>query len=82
MRALSGGQEFARNTIDGTYGPVSMATRIKLFVRASLQLVLSLVLALVMLPLGKHRAAMWLTRAWANIGKLTVFWGWKHQAYA
>lgn len=82
MRALSGGQEFARNTLDGTYGKPTLAKRVQLFVRASLQLVLALGLAAVTLPLGRHRSTTWLMRAWANLGKLSVFWGWKYQAYA
>lgn len=82
MRALSGGQEFARNTLDGTYGPVTFAKRIRLFVQALTQLVVAIGLAVVALPTGRHRAAEWLRRAWANLGKLSVFWGWKYQAYS
>jgi succinoglycan biosynthesis protein ExoM len=82
MRALSGGQEFARNTLDGTYGKATAFKRIQLFGRALLQLISALGLAVVTLPLGRHRAAQWLMRAWANLGKLSVFWGWKYQAYA
>jgi succinoglycan biosynthesis protein ExoM len=82
MRALSGGQEYARNSLDGTYGKVTAIKRVALFTKALLQLLTALGLAAVTLPLGRHRAALWLMRAWANLGKLSVFWGWKYQAYA
>jgi succinoglycan biosynthesis protein ExoM len=82
MRALSGGQEFARSSLDGTYGKVTAIKRIQLFAKSLLQLFAALGLACITLPLGRHRAAHWLMRAWANIGKLSVFWGWKYEAYA
>jgi len=82
QRALSGGQEFARKTLAGTYGPVSMLRRIGLFGRALLQLVAACALALLSWPLGRHRAAQWLTRAAANFGKLSIFWGWHYHEYA
>jgi succinoglycan biosynthesis protein ExoM len=34
------------------------------------------------LPAGRHRAARWLITASANLGKLSVFWGWRYRAYA
>ena len=82
MRALSGGQEFARNTLDGTYGQPTPMIRVQLFIRASLQLISALGLAAITLPLGRHRAVHWLARAWANLGKLSAFWDWKYQAYS
>jgi len=82
QRALSGGQEFARKTLAGTYGPVTLLRRIELFARALLQLLVACALALVSWPLGRHRAAQWLTRAAANLGKLSIFWGWHYHEYA
>ncbi len=82
QRALSGGQEFARKTLKGAYGPVGPATRAQLFLRALLQSLLAAGLALLSLPLGRHRAASWLVRVAANIGKLTVFCGWQYREYA
>ena len=32
-------------------------------------------------PLARHRAAAWLITAGANLGKLSVFLGWKYRAY-
>jgi succinoglycan biosynthesis protein ExoM len=81
-RSLSGGQEFARQTVNGKYGPISGFGRARFFVRASLQLLVALALALITWPAGRHRAARWLITAWANLGKLSVFWGWRYRAYA
>jgi succinoglycan biosynthesis protein ExoM len=82
MRALSGGQEFARQTVNGKYGPINWIGRAVFFCRASLQLLLAAGLALTSLPAGRHRAARWLITASANLGKLSVFWGWRYRAYA
>ena len=39
-------------------------------------------LALLLLPAGRHRAATWLVKAATNIGKLTVLAGWRYNEYA
>jgi len=82
QRALSGGQEFARKTLAGRYGRITPMRRITLFVRALGQLLLAAALAAGSWPFGLHRAAPWLTRVFANFGKLTVFWGWHYHEYA
>jgi succinoglycan biosynthesis protein ExoM len=82
QRALSGGQEYARKTITGRYGPVGVAGRLQLIVRALAQLLIAGVLAIVALPFGRHHAAAWLIKASANLGKLSIFWGWHYQEYA
>jgi succinoglycan biosynthesis protein ExoM len=82
QRALSGGQEFARKTLDGKYGPIGRMRRIDLFARGLVQLLLAALLGLLSVPLGRHRAAQWLVRAAANLGKLSVFWGWRYHEYA
>ena len=82
MRALSGGQEFARQTVNGKYGPISWIGRATFFCRALLQLLVAAGLALLSWPGGRHRAAHWLITAYANLGKLSVFWGWRYRAYA
>ncbi|HKY93143.1 MAG TPA: glycosyltransferase family 2 protein [Nevskiaceae bacterium] len=81
-RALRGGQDFARHTLNGRYGEATRTVRAMLAVRATAQLGASLVLALLCLPAGRHRSALWLTRASANLGKLTFFWGWHYREYA
>jgi succinoglycan biosynthesis protein ExoM len=82
QRALSGGQGFARNRLAGMYGPVGHLHRLALFGQMLAQLLVALLLALLCAPLGRHRAARWLVRAAANLGKLSVFWGWRYQEYA
>jgi glycosyltransferase involved in cell wall biosynthesis len=81
QRALSGGQEYARKTIAGRYGPISFAGRLQLIARALAQLLIAGGLSVVALPLGRHRAAGWLIKASANLGKLSIFWGWRYQEY-
>lgn len=82
QRALSGGQEHARKTIAGRYGPVSFVVRLRLVARAFAQLLIATALAIFALPFGRHRVARWLIKASANLGKLSVFWGWRYQEYA
>jgi succinoglycan biosynthesis protein ExoM len=82
QRALSGGQEFARKTLKGVYGRVSLLTGIRLFLRALAQAVVAACLAFLCWPFGRHRAASWLLKLAANIGKLSVFFGWRYQQYA
>ena len=82
MRALSGGQEFARQTVNGKYHPINWIGRAAFFCRALLQLLVAAGLAVLSWPGGRHRAARWLITASANLGKLSVFWGWRYRAYA
>jgi succinoglycan biosynthesis protein ExoM len=82
QRALSGGQEYARKVVTGKYGVVGLTGRLQLVVRALGQLMIASGLAIVTLPLGRHRAAGWLIKASANLGKLSIFFGWRYQEYA
>lgn len=82
QRAISGGQEFARKSVTGLYGPMSRSARFRLFAIAGAQAVVALLLALLMLPAGRHRAATWLVRSATNLGKLTVMAGWRYSEYA
>lgn len=81
-RALSGGQDFARHSLSGRYGVMSRAARIGFFSRALAQAAAAAVLAAISLPAGRHHAAHWLTKVAANVGKLSVFWGWQYREYA
>lgn len=81
-RALRGGQDFARHTLAGRYGPATLAVRGRFVARALLQLLGALCLALLFWPLGSHRGAHWLLKAAANAGKLSVFWGFHYREYA
>jgi succinoglycan biosynthesis protein ExoM len=82
QRALSGGQEFARKTLSGKYGQVTWLLRVMLFFRAVAQMGLAAILAVGLAPFGWHRTVHWLTRVFANAGKLTVFLGWHYHEYA
>jgi succinoglycan biosynthesis protein ExoM len=81
-RALRGGQDFARHTLAGRYGPVDASTRVRFVARALLQSIAALGLAGVSWPRGVHRTAHWLLKAAANAGKLSVFWGFHYREYA
>lgn len=80
-RSLRGGQDFARHLLSGRYGERT-AGRARLFVRALVQLIVAAAIAIVTLPLGRHHSAHWLTKASANIGKLSIFLGWHYREYA
>jgi succinoglycan biosynthesis protein ExoM len=82
MRALSGGQEYARKTVAGRYGPVGPTGRLLLILRALAQLFIAGALSALALPFGRHHAAAWLIKASANFGKLSILWGWHYQEYA
>jgi succinoglycan biosynthesis protein ExoM len=81
-RALSGGQDFARHSLAGRYGAMPAPKRVLFFLRALTQAAAAAALSLLALPLGRHHAARWLTAVSANIGKLSVFWGWRYREYA
>lgn len=81
-RSLSGGQDFARHTLAGRYGKISHVARVKFFLRALVQALAAAILVLAAWPLGRHHAAHWLTKLTANIGKLSVFFGWRYREYA
>lgn len=80
-RAYSGGQEFARKALAGHYGQKGWANAARLFADTLIKLVVALALVPLSLPLGRHRAAHWLLRAQANMGKLAAFSGQRYQEY-
>jgi succinoglycan biosynthesis protein ExoM len=82
QRALSGGQHFARLSLSGRIHPVSPARRVLLFLKWLVQMFAALGLAVMLWPAGRHRGAVWLIKASANLGKLTAFWGWRYGEYA
>jgi succinoglycan biosynthesis protein ExoM len=81
LRALRGGQDFARHSLAGRYGPLGVMGRPRLLLRSVLQLSVASLLALVSWPLGRHHAARWALKAAANLGKLSVFLGWHYREY-
>ncbi len=82
LRALRGGQDFARHTMSGRYGRVTIGGTAIFTARALVQLLVSLLLVLVSWPAGRHRAGRWLFKAAANLGKLSYFFGWHYKEYA
>jgi succinoglycan biosynthesis protein ExoM len=82
MRGFSTGQSFGRIQLGGTLGKISRPMLVVLPVRWGFQLLAALLLAAVLLPLGRHRAVAWLITAWANAGKLTALAGRHYSAYA
>jgi succinoglycan biosynthesis protein ExoM len=81
LRALRGGQDFARHRLTGRFGHLTSAGRVHLFLRALLQSVMAAALALLSWPRGRHRAVYWLLKASANLGKMSIFLGWHYREY-
>ena len=79
LRSLRGGQDYARHRLSGRFGLLTPAGRVQFFLRALLQSATAAVLALVIWPLGLHRAVHWLLKASANLGKLTILFGWHYR---
>ena len=82
LRALRGGQDFARHKLTGRFGDLTTAGRSRLFLRALVQSGVAAGLALLSWPLGRHRAVYWLLKASANLGKMSIFLGWHYREYA
>ena len=81
LRALRGGQDFARHKLTGSFGRLTAAGRVRLFVRALLQSALAAGLALLSWPRGRHHAVYWLLKLSANLGKMSIFLGWHYREY-
>ncbi len=82
LRALGGGQGFARYTLDGGYRAIGWLGRARFYLQALAQMIAAAVIALVAFPFGRHHAAEWFVKACANFGKLSVLWGWRYHTYA
>ncbi len=72
MRAYRGGQDYARHTRSGVYGPVGYFDLTLFALRALTQATIALALAIIVWPLGEYRRFNWLRKAYANLGKLTA----------
>jgi succinoglycan biosynthesis protein ExoM len=81
LRALSGGQGFARYTLAGNFRAIGWVGCSLFILRCLLQLIVAAVLVLASLPFGRHHAAAWYVKAASNFGKLSVLWGWHYRAY-
>lgn len=82
LRGFSGGQDFARNTLTGRYGAIGGQGRALLLARSLVQMVAATALTVITLPAGRHRAARWMVKAAANLGKLSAFVGFAYREYA
>jgi succinoglycan biosynthesis protein ExoM len=82
LRGYSGGQAFGRIQLAGTLGRIGLPMLVALPIRWTVQLLAALLVAALLWPFGKHRAAAWLIKAWANAGKLTALAGRRYSAYA
>jgi succinoglycan biosynthesis protein ExoM len=81
LRALRGGQDFARHKLAGRLGDLTTAGRARLLLRALAQSTMAAGLALLSLPFGRHRAVYWILKVSANLGKISIFLGWHYQEY-
>lgn len=81
LRALRGGQDFARHRLAGRFGDITAAGRVQLFLRALAQTFMAAGLALVYWPRGRHHAVYWLLKLSANVGKMSIFMGWHYREY-
>ena len=68
MRALGTGQVYVAHWRRERYGPMRWYS--------------PALLALLLLPAGRHRAVHWLRKAAANLGKLSALVGWRYREYA
>jgi len=82
LRALRGGQDFARHSFSGRYGKPTRLRRAGLFGRSLLQLIIAAILATLVWPAGRHHAVRCLVKGAANLGKLSAFWDWHYVEYA
>lgn len=81
LRALRGGQDFARHCLTERYGPLSTAGRARFFMQALAQSGAAAGLALISWPRGGHHAVYWLLKLSANLGKMSIFLGWHYREY-
>lgn len=81
LRALRGGQDFARHKLNGRFGKLTFLGQTRLFLRAFVFFMIAIVLMIFHLPFGWHRAVYWLLKASANVGKISIFLGLHYQEY-
>lgn len=82
MRRFRGGNDFARYTLSGAYGPLRPWTLPVFAARAFAQMAVAAPLGIVALPFGLRYSAIWLGRAFSNAGKLAALAGIHYREYA
>lgn len=81
LRAFRGGQDFARHKLKGRFGNITLLGQMRLLLRAFVFFLTAVVLMILHLPFGWHRAVYWLLKASANMGKISIFLGSHYQEY-
>jgi succinoglycan biosynthesis protein ExoM len=81
LRAMRGGQDFARHKLNGRLGYLTLLGQLRLFIQSLLQFIVASGLMILFLPFGLHRAIYWLLKASANLGKMSIFMGLHYQEY-
>jgi succinoglycan biosynthesis protein ExoM len=81
LRALGGGQGFARYALGGGYQPMGFTDRCSFLLKALLQFATAAILSVATFPFGRHHAAAWFIKACANYGKVSTLWGGRYHAY-
>ena len=81
-REFGGGQGYARAITGARYRPIDSWGCARFYLRAAMQLLVAAVLAVLTLPLGRHRSAHWLIKVSGNWGKLSTLWGGQYLEYA
>ena len=81
LRALRGGQDYARHRLSGSFSHLSRIGRTLFFLRALGQSLAAAVMALFCWPRGHHHAVYWLLKVAANFGKMSIFLGWHYREY-
>lgn len=81
MRAMRGGQDYGLHFLAGAYGSVGPVRRLVFVLKALAALLLSAPAAAVSFPFGRHRAAFWLKKCYAQLGKLLAFSRYRYQEY-
>jgi succinoglycan biosynthesis protein ExoM len=81
LRAVSGGQGFARYTLSGSFRPITVTGAALFLCRSLAQLLIAMIMTPLSLPFGRRFAASWLVKVSSNFGKLSVLWGWHYHAY-
>lgn len=82
LRAIRGGQNYARLWRLGRFGDVRALAVAIFMLRAAAQTLVALSLTLLLFPAGRHRSMRWLAKAAANVGKLSTLTGWRYEEYA
>lgn len=80
-RSLRGGQDHAKLRLAGQFGPMGPAAKVQFVAQSAVQMLAAPVIALLVLPRGRHHSAEWLKKMAGNFGKLSALVGAHYQEY-